>query len=162
MVGEIRDIETMKIAINASLTGHLVLSTIHTNDSASAFPRLIDMGGEPFLIATSILGVMAQTLSQSALPGLPQQPTNQTKQDIAFLTSEVPDFKVPAKIYKAKGCKKCEFKGYIGRTMIQEILVTDEEIRTLVMNHKDSHSIKKNSHEKRNAHLSAKWYRKNL
>lgn len=147
MVGEIRDIETMKISINASLTGHLVLSTIHTNDSASAFPRLIDMGGEPFLIATSILGVMAQRLVRVLCPEC-REPYKPTKQDIAFLTSEKPDLKLPAKIFKAKGCKNCEFKGYVGRTMIQEILVTDEEIRTLVMNHKDSHSIKKTAIKK--------------
>ena len=142
MVGEIRDIETMKIAINASLTGHLVLSTIHTNDSASVFPRLIDMGGEPFLIATSILGVMSQRLvrvlcsdcKESYKPG---------KRDMAFLKKENPTLKVPAKIFRAKGCKKCDFKGYIGRTMIQEVLITDEDIRTLIMNQKDSHSIKK-------------------
>ncbi len=142
MVGEIRDIETMKIAINASLTGHLVLSTIHTNDSASVFPRLIDMGGEPFLIATSILGVMAQRLVRVLCLDC-RQPYKPSKQDIAFLLSEKPDMKLPSKIFKAKGCKNCEFKGYMGRSMIQEFLVTDEEIRTLVMNHKDSHSIKK-------------------
>ncbi len=142
MVGEIRDIETMKIAINASLTGHLVLSTIHTNDSASVFPRLIDMGGEPFLIATSILGVMAQRLVRVLCPDC-REPYKPLKRDIAFLKSEKPDMKIPAKIFKAKGCKKCEFKGYVGRSMIQEMLITDEEIRTLVMNHKDSHSIKK-------------------
>ena len=142
MVGEIRDIETMKISINASLTGHLVLSTIHTNDAASVFPRLIDMGGEPFLIATSILGVMAQRLVKVLCPDC-RQSYKASKQDIVFLTSENPELKLPAKIFKAKGCKKCEFKGYIGRTMIQEILVMDEDIRTLVMNHKDSHSIKK-------------------
>ena len=142
MVGEIRDMETMKIAINASLTGHLVLSTIHTNDSASVFPRLIDMGGEPFLIATSILGVMAQRLVRVLCLEC-RQSYKPIKKDIAFLTSEKLDLQLPAKIFKAKGCKSCEFKGYVGRTMIQEILVTDEEIRTLVMNHKDSHSIKK-------------------
>ena len=147
MVGEIRDIETMKIAINASLTGHLVLSTIHTNDSASVFPRLIDMGGEPFLIATSILGVMAQRLVRVLCQDC-RQSYKPTKGDIAFLTSENPDVKLPSKIFKAKGCKNCEFKGYIGRTMIQEILVTDEDIRTLIMNHKDSHSIKKKALEK--------------
>ena len=142
MVGEIRDIETMKIAINASLTGHLVLSTIHTNDSASVFPRLIDMGGEPFLIATSILGVMAQRLVRVLCQEC-REPYKPTKQEIKFLTSEKKDLKLPAKIFKAKGCKHCEFKGYVGRTMIQEVLVTDEDIRTLVMNHKDSYSIKK-------------------
>ena len=147
MIGEIRDIETMKIAVNASLTGHLVLSTIHTNDSAAVFPRLIDMGGEPFLIATSILGVMSQRLVRVLCPDC-REPYKPSKQDIALLTSEKKEQKIPAKIFKAKGCKKCEFKGYIGRTMIQEILVTDEDIRTLIMNHKDSHSIKKKAIQK--------------
>ncbi|MDE0518992.1 MAG: type II secretion system ATPase GspE [Bdellovibrionales bacterium] len=147
MVGEIRDIETMKIAINASLTGHLVLSTIHTNDSASVFPRLIDMGGEPFLIATSILGVMAQRLVRVLCQDC-RKPYKPTKKDVTFLTSENADMKIPSKIFKAKGCKNCEFKGYVGRTMIQEILVTDEDIRALVMNHKDSHSIKKKALKK--------------
>ena len=142
MVGEIRDIETMKIAINASLTGHLVLSTIHTNDSAAVFPRLIDMGGEPFLIATSILGVMAQRLVRVLCIDC-RQAYKPLKQDLKFLMSENPDIKIPSKIFKAKGCKNCEFKGYVGRIMIQEILVVDENIRTLIMNHKDSHSIKK-------------------
>ncbi len=147
MVGEIRDIETMKIAINASLTGHLVLSTIHTNDAASVFPRLIDMGGEPFLIATSIMGVMAQRLVRVLCPEC-REAYKPLKRDIQFLTSEDPDIKIPSKIFKAKGCKNCEFKGYVGRTMIQEILITDEDIRTLIMNHKDSHVIKKAASKK--------------
>ena len=142
MVGEIRDIETMKIAINASLTGHLVLSTIHTNDAASVFPRLIDMGGEPFLIATSIIGVMAQRLVRVLCPEC-REPYKPLKRDLQFLRSEDPDIKIPSKIFRAKGCKNCEFKGYVGRTMIQEIMTTDEDIRTLVMQHKDSHAIKK-------------------
>ena len=147
MVGEIRDIETMKIAINASLTGHLVLSTIHTNDSASVFPRLIDMGGEPFLIATSILGVVSQRLVRLLCPDC-REPAKPTKRDVAFLLSEKPKMKVPPHIFKSKGCAKCEFKGYIGRTMMQEILITDEDIRTLIMRQKDSHSIKKQALEK--------------
>ena len=142
MVGEIRDIETMKIAINASLTGHLVLSTLHTNDSASVFPRLIDMGGEPFLIATSILGAVSQRLVRVLCSDC-KKPYKTLKKDAVFLTSEIKDTFVPDKLFKAKGCKKCEFKGYVGRTMIQEILIVTEDIRTLIMNQKDSHTIKK-------------------
>ena len=142
MIGEIRDTETMKIAINASLTGHLVLSTLHTNDSASVFPRLIDMGGEPFLIATSIVGVMAQRLVRVLCEEC-RKPYKPSKEDRDFLSSEDKTLKIPAKIFKAGGCKKCDFKGYMGRTMIQEILIVDEDIRTLVMRHRDSHSIKK-------------------
>ena len=142
MVGEIRDSETMKIAINASLTGHLVLSTLHTNDSASVFPRLIDMGGEPFLIATSIMGVVAQRLVRSLCKEC-REGEKPSKKDILFLTSEDKKTPIPSKIFTANGCKKCDFKGYLGRTMIQEVLIVDEDIRTLVMQHKDSHTIKK-------------------
>ena len=142
MVGEIRDIETMKIGINASLTGHLVLSTIHTNDSASVFPRLIDMGGEPFLIATSILGVMSQRLVRVLCPDC-REAHKPNKKDLAFLKSENSQMRVPAKIFRAKGCERCEFKGYVGRTMIQEVLVMDEDIRSQIMSQKDSHAIKK-------------------
>ena len=142
MVGEIRDIETMKIGINASLTGHLVLSTIHTNDSASVFPRLIDMGGEPFLIATSILGVMSQRLVRVLCPDC-REAYKPGKKDLAFLKSENSQMKVPAKIFRAKGCDRCELKGYVGRTMIQEVLVMDEDIRSQIMSQKDSHAIKK-------------------
>ncbi len=177
MVGEIRDVETMKIAINASLTGHLVLSTLHTNDSASVFPRLIDMGGEPFLIATSILGVMSQRLVRVLCLHC-RQACKPTKEDMSFFIEEDSNLQLPQKpvrakrdlhsrdnkvnpaaakgsslsvpkvIYKAKGCKKCNFKGYIGRTMIQEVLVVDEDIRSLVMTHKDSYTIKKAALEK--------------
>ncbi len=144
MIGEIRDSETMKIAINASLTGHLVLSTLHTNDSAAVFPRLIDMGGEPFLIATSIVGVMAQRLVRVLCPGC-KKGYRPSKKDLLFLKSEDKNTRIPSKIFKPEGCRQCEFKGYEGRTMIQEILVVDEDIRTLVMRHKDSHSIKKSA-----------------
>ena len=165
MVGEIRDVETMKIAINASLTGHLVLSTLHTNDSASVFPRLIDMGGEPFLIATSILGVVSQRLVRVLCPNC-REPYQLTKEDMQSLDEE--DLKlVPflqtmkknfsqktksrvkhPKIFKAKGCKQCNFKGYIGRTMIQEVLMVDEELRSLVMTQKDSYTIKREAIKK--------------
>ncbi len=147
MIGEIRDVETMKIAINASLTGHLVLSTLHTNDSASVFPRLIDMGGEPFLIATSILGVMSQRLVRVLCPNC-RVLSPLTKKDLHFFKGEDTDVEPPKKIFHSKGCKRCNFKGYVGRTMIQEILIVDEDIRSLVMTHKDSHTIKKMAQKK--------------
>ena len=147
MIGEIRDVETMKIAINASLTGHLVLSTLHTNDSASVFPRLIDMGGEPFLIATSILGVMSQRLVRVLCPHC-RESVKPSKQDMYFFKEEDFGRPLPKKIFKAKGCKKCNFKGCIGRTMIQEILIVDEDIRSLVLQQKDSYTIKKAALEK--------------
>ena len=141
MIGEIRDLETAEIAINSSLTGHLVLSTIHTNDAAGAFPRLIDMGCEPFLIATSLLGVISQRLVRVLCPHCkaPYQPTAFEIKNLGLTKEQVET----AKVHKAVGCNKCNNKGYIGRTLIQELLMVTEEIRTLVMQRKDSGAIKK-------------------
>ncbi|MDE0151203.1 MAG: type II secretion system ATPase GspE [Bdellovibrionales bacterium] len=140
MVGEIRDLETMKIAINASLTGHLVLSTLHTNDSAGVFPRLIDMGCEPFLIATSLLGVISQRLVRVLCMECkePYQPTIAERKSLD-------NFKIPKgrHIYKAKGCDKCENKGYIGRTAIQELLIVTDPIRKHIIQSSDGQTIKK-------------------
>ena len=140
MVGEIRDLETMKIAINASLTGHLVLSTLHTNDSAGVFPRLIDMGCEPFLIATSLLGVISQRLVRILC--------EDCKESYIPSTAEkklLDNFKIPKgkHIYKAKGCDKCENKGYIGRTAIQELLIVTDPIRKHIIQSSDGQTIKK-------------------
>ena len=107
MVGEIRDLETMKISINASLTGHLVLSTLHTNDSGGVFPRLIDMGCEPFLIATSLLGVVSQRLVRLLCPHckISYKPTASELKSLGI------KFKTKT-FYKAKGCSHCNYKGY--------------------------------------------------
>lgn len=141
MIGEIRDLETAEIAINASLTGHLVLSTIHTNDSAGAFPRLMDMGCEPFLIASSILGVFAQRLVRLLCPEC-KQPYTPTDEELA--TIEVtPEQAKGATIFKAVGCNECNQKGYIGRSVISELLIINEEIRSLIMQRKDAGAIKK-------------------
>ena len=140
MVGEIRDLETMKIAINASLTGHLVLSTLHTNDAAGVFPRLIDMGCEPFLIATSLLGVISQRLVRMLCSHCKQSyiPTASEK---ALLEG----FSLPAgkHIFKAKGCHQCEQKGYTGRTAIQELLIVNDPIRKFIIQNSDGQTIKK-------------------
>ncbi len=145
MIGEIRDLETAEIAINSSLTGHLVLSTIHTNDAAGAFPRLIDMGCEPFLIATSLLGVISQRLVRVLCPHCKKahQPSKLEMKNLGITEDQVTDHK----IHKAVGCNKCNNKGYIGRTLIQELLVVTEEVRTLVMQRKDSGTIKKKAIE---------------
>jgi general secretion pathway protein E len=145
MIGEIRDLETAEIAINSSLTGHLVLSTIHTNDAAGAFPRLIDMGCEPFLIATSLLGVISQRLVRVLCPHCkaPHEPSDLEMKNLGMTQADLAD----AKIHKAVGCNKCNNKGYIGRTLIQELLVVTEEVRTLVMQRKDSGMIKKKAIE---------------
>lgn len=141
MVGEIRDLETAEIAIQSSLTGHIVLSTIHTNDSASAFPRLIDMGCEPFLIATSLLGVIAQRLIRVLCPHCkqPYEPTNEELQSLGLTREQVRN----ARINKAVGCTQCNQKGYLGRTLIQEFLTVTEDIRSLVMQRADGNSIKR-------------------
>ncbi len=145
MIGEIRDLETAEIAINSSLTGHLVLSTIHTNDAAGAFPRLIDMGCEPFLIATSLLGVISQRLVRVLCPHckLPHKPSSFEIRSLGVNPIQL----ARASINKAVGCNKCNNKGYIGRTLIQEMLMITEEIRTLIMQRQDSGAIKKKAVE---------------
>lgn len=141
MVGEIRDLETCELAINASLTGHLVLSTLHTNDSAGAFPRMLDLGAEPFLIATSVAGVVAQRLIRVLCPHCkaPHEPTDFELGLLALSRQQVRG----THICKAVGCDHCNQKGYVGRTQIQEILTVTEEIRSLIMQRKDSNTIKR-------------------
>ncbi len=141
MVGEIRDLETCELAINASLTGHLVLSTLHTNDSAGAFPRMLDLGAEPFLIATSVMGVVAQRLIRVLCPHCkaPYTPTDLELNMLGVSRDQIRG----THICKAVGCDNCNQKGFVGRTQIQEILVVTEDIRSLIMQRKDSGTIKK-------------------
>jgi len=113
MIGEIRDLETAQIAVQASLTGHLVLATLHTNDAASAVARLIDMGIEPFLLSSSLLGVMGQRLVRKLCPKCRVQDS-------------------PTSPWRAVGCDNCGNTGYVGRTGIYELLVVDDEMRMLV------------------------------
>jgi general secretion pathway protein E len=141
MIGEIRDLETAEIAINASLTGHLVLSTIHTNDSAGAFPRLIDMGCEPFLIATSLMGVMAQRLVRVLCPHC-KEAHELTDVDLQSLELKREQTK-GATVFKAVGCNHCNQKGYIGRSVIQELMLINDDIRSMIMQRKDGNTIKK-------------------
>ncbi|MBE8221523.1 MAG: type II secretion system ATPase GspE [Bdellovibrionales bacterium] len=140
MIGEIRDLETAKIAIQSSLTGHLVLSTIHTNDAASAFPRLMDMGCEPFLIATSLSGIMAQRLIRTLCKNCKEayQPTDNELADLQLSNEQTKG----VIFYKAKSCPQCNHKGYIGRTMIQELLLVTDNIRSLIMQKNNSSLIK--------------------
>ena len=141
MIGEIRDLETAEIAINASLTGHLVLSTIHTNDSAGVFPRMIDMGCEPFLIATSLLGVIAQRLVRNLCPHCkePYQPEDYELMSLGLTRESV----TRANIHRPVGCEKCNQKGYLGRSVIQELLIINDDIRQLIMQRKDGGTIKR-------------------
>jgi len=141
MVGEIRDLETAELAINASLTGHLVLSTIHANDSAGAFPRLIDIGAEPFLIATSILGIIAQRLVRVLCPHckMKYEPTDFQLSTLGITRDQARS----GNVHKAMGCNQCNQKGYIGRTTIAELMVINDEIRSLVMQRKDGSTIRR-------------------
>ena len=143
MVGEIRDLETMKISINASLTGHLVLSTLHTNDSAGVFPRLIDMGCEPFLIATSLLGVVSQRLVRLLCPTC-KVPYQLSSAELELMGEKSFEGKT---FYKAKGCDECNYKGYMGRSAISEILIVNDDIRSLILQSSSGNIIKKKAIE---------------
>ncbi len=146
MIGEIRDLETAEIAINASLTGHLVLSTIHTNDAAGAIPRLVDMGCEPFLISSSLLGIIAQRLIRLLCDNC-KEPYTLTDEDIKELeiTRETAD---SGKVCKAVGCAECNQKGYKGRCVISEFLLVTDEVRRLILQRKDGNTIKKEARAK--------------
>jgi general secretion pathway protein E len=140
MVGEIRDLETAVIAMQASLTGHLVLSTLHTNDSPSAIIRLIDMGIEPFLVASSLTVVLAQRLVRTICPDCKEAygPSDVEKAYFSSFAHQP----APFLLYRGKGCEKCIGKGYLGRTGIFELLVIDNEIRSMISEKTDSQTIK--------------------
>ena len=132
MVGEIRDTETAEIAIRASLTGHLVFSTLHTNDAPSAFTRLIDMGIEPFLVASSVEAVMAQRLIRTICPHCKtEQPVSREYlRQIGFPAADI----ATAKVWRGAGCEECRQQGYKGRKGIYELLLVTEALRPLIMN----------------------------
>ena len=129
MIGEIRDLETAGIAINASLTGHLVLSTLHTNDAPGAIARLIDIGVKPFLVSSAVRAVMAQRLCRR-LCGC-KEPTTLTEAEMVTLHLD-PEQLADAKLYKPKGCERCRFTGYRGRLGIFEIFKVDDEMRQMI------------------------------
>ena len=147
MIGEIRDLETAQIAIQSSLTGHLVLSTLHTNDSASAVTRLIDMGIEPYLISSSVIAVMAQRLLRIICPQCkaPYKPEH----EIISLWNETGKASViEGQFHKGLGCENCLQTGYLGRTGIFELLVIDDDIRELIGKRLPAHIIKQAAIEK--------------
>jgi len=147
MIGEIRDLETAQIAIQSSLTGHLVLSTLHTNDSASAVTRLIDMGIEPYLISSSVIAVMAQRLLRIICPQCkaPYKPEH----EIISLWNETGKASViEGQFHKGLGCENCLQTGYLGRTGIFELLVIDDDIRELIGKRLPAHIIKQTAIEK--------------
>ncbi len=170
MVGEIRDVETAEIAIQASLTGHLVLSTIHTNDSATGITRLVDMGVQPFLVASSLVALQAQRLVRRVCVHCaePYRPTAAEIEEVGIDSAEFfaggQPLKVPMRdehgtvipitatgtrklppvghIFRAAGCEKCHGSGYSGRTGLYEVLTVTEEIRRLAIRNADSGQIK--------------------
>ena len=140
MIGEIRDSETAKIAVQAALTGHLVFSTLHTNDSAGALARLVEMGVEPFLAASALVGVLAQRLVRTICPHCRQsyQPDKQLLAEL-FDGTEVPK---QATFYRGRGCSHCMQVGYLGRTGLYELLEVTDPIRRLVSSNADTATIR--------------------
>ena len=146
MIGEIRDKETAEIAVNASLTGHLVLSTLHTNDASGAPTRLLDMGVEPFLVGSSLLGIVAQRLIRKVCTKCRKEytPNDIELQELGVEREQVRGYH----FYKAQGCPSCSESGYSGRTVVHELMLVDDEIRQMIVKAMDSNSIKKKAVEK--------------
>lgn len=140
MVGEIRDSETASIAIHAALTGHLVLSTLHTNDAPSAITRLIDMGIEPYLISSAVFATIAQRLVRKICQKcrVPYEPDQKELELIGLKREQIPD----GILYKGSGCKECFGTGFKGRIGIFELFLIDDEIRELINSKSDSMKLK--------------------
>jgi len=141
MIGEIRDRETAEIAIQASLTGHLVLSTLHTNDAPSALTRLADMGIEPYLLASSILGVLAQRLVRRICPDC-KVPYTPSKEELAELNLKKEDLQ-EGKLHRGAGCERCFHSGYRGRLGLYELMPVTSRIKTQVLKSQDSEELRK-------------------
>ena len=141
LVGETRDLETAEIAIQASLTGHLVFSTLHTNDAAGAVTRLIDMGIEPFLVSSSVVAIYAQRLVRLICHDCAQKarPTDEELRRLGVPELASRD----AVVLHAKGCERCMGTGYLGRTAIYELMLLDDRIRSLILKNVDSGTIKR-------------------
>jgi general secretion pathway protein E len=140
LVGEIRDPETAEIAVQSALTGHLVFSTLHTNDSAGAITRLVDIGVEPFLISSSVLAVAAQRLVRTLCNDCkqPYAPDDATLKSIGITMDQFQT----STIFKAKGCENCLDTGYKGRTSIFEIMLLDSQLKSIILKTYDSNRIK--------------------
>lgn len=136
MVGEIRDAETAKIAIQSALTGHLVLSTLHTNNATSSITRLIDMKIEPFLVSSTIIGVLAQRLVRILCPTC--------KEEDILAEDHLTEFSIPrdAKVFKSKGCEKCRYTGFSKRKAIGELFELTPEIRSIIKDNNDDATIR--------------------
>ena len=146
MVGEIRDLETAEIAIRAALTGHLVFSTLHTNDAPSAITRLVDMGAEDYLIASSLLGVLAQRLVRVICPHCRVEvfPVSEMLDEIGYRRGNGHD---PHRFFEGRGCERCANTGFIGRVGIYELMLVNDELRKLTVGKADSGQIRKKALE---------------
>ena len=140
MIGEVRDNETAEIAIRSALTGHLIFSTIHTNDAAGAITRLLDMGIEPFLVSSSLEGLIAQRLVRLICPKC--KVPAKSKNEILLQIKDIEFDPEKIELFEGKGCEYCRFTGYYGRTAIHEILLMTEAIRELVLARASSQQIK--------------------
>jgi type IV pilus assembly protein PilB len=148
MVGEIRDNETAELAVHAGLTGHFVLSTLHTNDAIGAIPRLVDMGAEPFLLGSTLNTVVAQRLVRKicsfckAEENLPEQKIKDAEENLnkvpeAYIKENLPDFNIKNLVfYKGKGCSHCGNTGYSGRLVIAEIIDITDDIKEIIIENK--------------------------
>ncbi len=139
MVGEIRDLETAQIAVQASLTGHLVLSTLHTNTAVGAVTRMQDMGVEPFLLSSSVLGVLAQRLVRRLCPEC-KRPEVANEKECELMGLDAAN---PPTIYHPEGCEVCSYRGYNGRQGIYELLMVDEHVRTMIHNNASEQEMEK-------------------
>ncbi len=139
MIGEVRDKDTLDAAIQASLTGHLVLATLHTNDAASTITRMVQMGAQSYLVSDSLIGVVAQRLIRRICPYC-KTIYNPSKEELELIK---PFLKEKIVFYKGSGCKECDFTGYLGREMISEVLIINEKISHLIALGKDKQEIVK-------------------
>ncbi len=143
MVGEIRDLETAQVSVQASLTGHLVFSTLHTNDAVGSITRLMDMGVEPYLVASSLLGVMAQRLVRKLCTDC-REPREADEGECQLLGVEKSE---PLTIYHPKGCEKCSYTGYRGRTGIYELMIINEALQHLIHDQEGEQALKQAARE---------------
>ena len=145
MIGEIRDNETASIAVNASLTGHLVLSTLHTNDAPSAIARLVDIGVKPFLVSSSVRAVVAQRLVRRLCPKC-KQPGDLSEYEMSALQIE-PGMLAQARVMQPVGCEACRGKGFKGRMGIFEMFLVDDEVRNMINNNASTIALRQRARE---------------
>ena len=142
LVGEIRDFETAEIAVKAALTGHLVLSTLHTNDAPSSVSRLLNMGIEPFLVSSSVILIMAQRLARKICKECEKEEEKFPLPTLISLGFSEEEART-VKCYRGKGCEVCNNSGYKGRIALYEIMVVNEEVRKLILEGASAIELKK-------------------